>query len=413
MRVVLGRSEGLRGEITPWPSKFFTQFSVALAALGEGRSEIKSPLAVEDTLCLLPSVKKLGVEVKRTPKKWTVWGTAGKLMPITGAVDAKGSATSLSLLCSLSALAEKTMVVTGSPGLRSRPLPELLHGLQRVGVSVISSKETDSPPFVIMGARLRGGRIKLNVSDKYLPSLLLPCLFGERNYHLLVKGGRRLEMALKLLTVGGVKIASDGGLLIPREVPGGLKTTVPPDPDLLAPFLTLAVLGDSKLLIRGEGEGVFLSLLRRFGLKGRKKGKRILIEGPQLPEATKLDVSGFPEFFPLLCVAACFAKGTSVLFGLSPARKAKTDRVSTMVKSLRKMGARIKEDGDQVIIRGPSVLKGCTVDPGEDPCTAAALAVAGSLAEGQTTIENAQALRLTYPAFLASLRRLGVELTVG
>ncbi|MEM2289532.1 MAG: hypothetical protein QXW77_03135 [Candidatus Hadarchaeales archaeon] len=413
MRVVLGRSEGLRGEITPWPSKFFTQFSVALAALGEGRSEIGSPLAVEDTLCLLPSLKKLGVEVKRTPRKWTVWGTAGKPMPTAGAVDAKGSATSLSLLCSISALAGKTVVVTGNPSLRSRPLPELLRGLQRVGVSVLSSKETDSPPFVIMGARLRGGRVKLNMPDKYLPSLILPCLFGERNYHLQVKGGRRLEMALKLLAAGSVKIASDGGLRIPREVPKGFRTTVPPDPDLLAPFSTLAVLSDSKILIRGEEEGIFLSLLRRFGLKERKRGKTILIEGPQPPTPTKLDVSGFPEFFPLLCVTACFAKGTSVLFGLSPARKAKTDRVSTMVKSLRKMGARIKEDNNRVIIRGPSVLRGCTVDPGEDPCTAAALAVAGLLAEGQTIIENAQALRLTYPAFLASLRRLGVELTVG
>jgi 3-phosphoshikimate 1-carboxyvinyltransferase len=411
MRVVVGRVEGISGELIPPPSKFFTQFSVALAAVCEGRSEIRSPLSVGDTTCLLSSVEKLGGIAKKSEGKWVVWGTAGRPSPTGGVLDAKNSATSLSLLSSISALAGRTMVVTGDLQLRSRSFPELLLGLRRIGASVFSTKENDSPPFVIMGADLRGGKVWLGVPDKYLPALILPCLFGEREYRLIAKGGERLQRAEELLKAAGVSIRWKGNLVIRKQVPRGFRATVPRDPDLLAPFAVLAALTDSRVQIRGEGR--FFSLLRRLDVAVKVGGGKVTLEGPQQPKPVRMDLSETPEFFPLLCVMACFAKGTSVFSNLSPARKAKSDRVSVMVKSLQKMGAKIEERRSEVLIKGPCSLKGCGVDAGGDPCTAAALIVAGALAEGKTAVEGIESLRLTYPNFLGSLRKLGGEITLG
>jgi 3-phosphoshikimate 1-carboxyvinyltransferase len=411
MRAVVGRVEGVRGELIPPPSKFFTQFSVALATVSEGRSEIRSPLSVGDTVCLLTSVEKLGGAARKGEGRWVIWGTAGRPSPSTGVLDAKNSATSLSLLSSISALAGGTTVITGDPQLRSRPLPELLLGLRRIGVSAFSTKENDSPPFVIMRSSLRGGKVWLATPDKYLSSLILPCLFGEKEYRLVAVGGERLRTAEEILKAAGVSIKSRGSSIeVPKQMPRGFKVTVPRDADLLAPFAALAILTDSRVQIRGEGR--FLRLLKRLGLAVKVGGGKAKLEGPQRPKPVRADLSAAPEFFPLFCVLACFAEGTSVFFNLSHARRAKSDRVSVMVSSLQKMGAKIEGRRSEVLIRGPRALRGCEVDAGGDPCTAAALLVAGALAEGKTTVRGVESLRVTYPNFLSSLRRLGVEITL-
>jgi 3-phosphoshikimate 1-carboxyvinyltransferase len=411
MRISVGRVEGIRGELIPPPSKFFTQFSIALALVSEGRSEIRHPLSVADTTCLLSSIQKLGGAVKKSEGKWVIWGTAGSLSPTVGVLDAKNSATALSFLSSLSSLAKRVMVITGDPQLRSRPLPELLQGLRKIGVSVLSTKEDSSPPFVVMGADMRGGRVEVKIPDKYLPALLLACLFGKSEYQLKVRGGERLEMAATLLKASGISIRLKGTLKIPNEVPRGFKVTIPRDPDLLAPFITLALLTDSRLRISGRGR--FVSLLELFKIRMENRGGKCIVEGPQHPKPASLDVSEFPQFFPFLCVLACFAKGTSVFSGLSSVRGSKSDRVSVMVNSLRKMGAKIKEEGDRVLVTGPCRLEGCEVDAGGDPCTTASLIVAGALAEGETIVLNGvQSLRTTYPNLLGSFRKLGVDVSL-
>jgi 3-phosphoshikimate 1-carboxyvinyltransferase len=409
MLIAVRQIEGIKGDLTPPPSKFYTQFSVALATVCEGKSEIRAPLSVADTTCLLTSVEKLGGVAKKSTGKWVIWGTAGRPSPTVGVVDAKNSATGLSLLSSICSLAGRAMVVTGDSQLRSRPIPEFLHGLRKIGVNAFSTKENDSPPLVIMGANLKGGQMTLEVSDKYLPALVLPCLFGRKDYHLKVVGGERLRITIALLKDAGVCIKLGKMIKVERGVPLGFRTAVPRDPDLLAPFITLAVLTESRLKMIGEGK--FLSILKSHGIKTETKKGRTVIEGPQRMKPLKIDVSDIPQFFPFFCTLACFAKGTSVFFGLSAARTSKSDRVSVMVEALRKMGAKIEQKQDKVLISGPCSLKGSEVDAGGDPCTAASLIIAGSLAAGETLVHNAvYSLRTTYPSFLGLLRKLGGEI---
>ncbi|MDG0962082.1 YkyA family protein, partial [Bacillus paranthracis] len=83
-----------------------------------------------------------------------------------------------------------------------------------------------------------------------------------------------------------------------------------------------------------------------------------------------------------------------------------TNRIDTVVAELTKLGARIEATDDGMIIYGKSALKGNTVNSYGDHRIGMMLAIAGCLAEGKTTIEDAEAVGVSYPTFFEELQRL-------
>jgi len=113
---------------------------------------------------------------------------------------------------------------------------------------------------------------------------------------------------------------------------------------------------------------------------------------------------------PILAVVACAAEGETHLENVAMARIKETDRIAVMCKELSKMGARIEESPDGLVIRH-SELHGADVDGHDDHRVVMALAVAGMIASGTTRIRGAECARITYPTFVASMRGIGAELS--
>lgn len=90
----------------------------------------------------------------------------------------------------------------------------------------------------------------------------------------------------------------------------------------------------------------------------------------------------------------------------------KSDRISAMAEGLERMGAKIEEKKDGLVIDGPAELEGAKVNGYEDDAVVAALGVAGLLAEGETIVKNrAETLRETYPRFVSTFQNLGAEMS--
>ena len=89
----------------------------------------------------------------------------------------------------------------------------------------------------------------------------------------------------------------------------------------------------------------------------------------------------------------------------------KSDRVSATSRELRRMGAKVLERHDGLLIQGATKLKGCEVDGHEDYAIVAALVVAGLLAEGEIKIKNgAAALRTSCSRFISTFQKLGADI---
>ena len=83
-----------------------------------------------------------------------------------------------------------------------------------------------------------------------------------------------------------------------------------------------------------------------------------------------------------------------------------TDRITAMVQELRNMGVVIQELPDGIVVEGSGSLNGTTCQSYGDHRVAMALAVAGLLAEGETVIEGAECVSVSYPEFWEHLETM-------
>jgi 3-phosphoshikimate 1-carboxyvinyltransferase len=415
--IVVQKSEKISGELDVPPSKLYTQFATALALLAEGKSTIKNPLRTKDTLATLHAVEGMGATVKRTQEQLSIWGVGRSLRPTGNVIDVKNSATSLALMTAIAALSPRVSVVTGDAQLRGRSMPQLLKMLSSMGIKVYSTKPDDSPPLVVFGGEVRGGRISVKgVNPSLMPALLLPCSYAKKKIEFLsCDDSLQLKLALDIMKAAGVKVSYGKKLSIPNQQYPPFNLEVPSDLAAVAPFIVAAVLTDSKLKLNGEElasdrGGVFLDILKKMDVKVEMSKKFVQVHGPQQPKGAKLDLSLTPELLPIVAVLAVNAKGRTTISGASWARTMKSDRISAIARGLRKMGVKLSESRDGLTVEGQAKLKGGEVDGCNDYAVVAALMAAGLFADGKTIIRNrAEALQTSYSRFISAFQELGAN----
>ena len=122
-----------------------------------------------------------------------------------------------------------------------------------------------------------------------------------------------------------------------------------------------------------------------------------------------IDMNATPDALPAMAVAACFASGTTRLLNVPQARLKECDRIAASVRELRKMGANLEELEDGIVIQ-QSQLTGSEVHGYDDHRMVMALAIAGMAVKEVTTVDTAESASVTYPSFLADMKRLGANL---
>ena len=109
---------------------------------------------------------------------------------------------------------------------------------------------------------------------------------------------------------------------------------------------------------------------------------------------------------PILCLAATQARGRTVIRGAGELRHKESDRVAGTVDGLRALGGRVDSVADDIVIYGPTPLRGASVDSLGDHRLALTFAIAGLVARGRTTIIGADAVAISYPTFFGDLERI-------
>ncbi|MDZ4246020.1 MAG: 3-phosphoshikimate 1-carboxyvinyltransferase, partial [Dehalococcoidia bacterium] len=126
------------------------------------------------------------------------------------------------------------------------------------------------------------------------------------------------------------------------------------------------------------------------------KGTRI--EGDMIPRLI--------DEIPVIALAACFARGTTIIKDAGELRAKESDRIETTTSELSKLGANIEALPDGMIINGPCPLKGGITNSHFDHRLAMTLAVAGMVSPNKTVIDNSQVAEVSYPSFWEDLTRL-------
>jgi 3-phosphoshikimate 1-carboxyvinyltransferase len=151
-----------------------------------------------------------------------------------------------------------------------------------------------------------------------------------------------------------------------------------------------------------------------MSISGKVCADSIEIEGSGgLLKPLEVDAKNIPDLVPAIAALACYAEGTSHIFGAHRLRLKESDRLQSLYVELGKMGADISITEDGLIIEGGRRLHGAVIDPHNDHRIAMASAVAALGAEGETTVQNAECVRKSYPQFFTHLKQLGANLVGG
>lgn len=415
------KKSNLSGEVKIPPSKSHTIRAVAIGSLAKGESKILSPLSSEDTLAAVEVYKALGAKIKIEKELWSIEGFDGKPVPPPQTLDTKNSGTTLNIAMGTCALLEGEATLTGDEQVRKRPSKPLVQSLNDLGAKVLSKEKEGFPPFTVKG-KLKGGKTSLSAySSQYLTSLLIntPLADGESIIDVsLLNEKSYVEMTLDWLKYEGIRFANEN--MKKFHIPGNqsypaFEKKIPSDFSSATFFLAAGALLNNDIICRGldfndsQGDKAVVDYLKKMGAK-IEIGKDFVHTKANPLRGIDIDMNNTPDALPMMAVAGCFAKGKTRLLNVPQARIKETDRIKTMCRELTKMGAKIHELENGLEIE-ESKLKAAKVNGHGDHRIVMALAIAGLTTEGETTIDTAQSVSITFPDFENCIQKLGGDIS--
>jgi len=420
VKLVCVRSR-LRGEVRVPGSKSHTIRAVAIASLAEGESFVRAPLDSMDTRAAAAAYRCLGAEVELERDGWRVVGTAGELRVPEDVIDVGNSGVTLrTAMGSCGLLREGMAVLTGDEQIRRRPAGPLAASLNDLGASVRSTRGGGTAPFVV-GGRLRGGETSIEAfTSQYLSSLLINCPLSDGDTVIgvpVLNEAPYVEMTLDWLRRQGISFEQED--LQRFHIPGGQRyravdRAIPADFSSATFFLGAGALGENEIVLRGldmsdaQGDKAVVELVREMGAEVAVGEETISVRGGELI-GSEFDLNATPDALPTLAVLGCFARGTTRLLNVPQARAKETDRIAVMAAELARLGARVEELEDGLVVH-ESELRGAEVDGHGDHRVVMALAVAGSAIPGTTVVHGAEAAAVTYPEFVDHMVSLGAQI---
>jgi 3-phosphoshikimate 1-carboxyvinyltransferase len=321
-----------------------------------------------------------------------------------------------------------TLVFGGS--LERRPVEPLVKSLNDLGVSVHIRKLGNKDAVFVEGGGILGGDTTIpgDVSSQFISGLMFACPMAKVDTDISItsplESADYVKMTWDVLAKHGIRIeVHDNFKLIhipANQIYKPIDSKVPGDFSSAAFIFAASAITNSTVQISNleydspQGDKAILSILKQMGVVGKVCENSVEITGTGNPlEPINVDAKNIPDLVPVCTALACFAKGTSKITGAQRLKLKESDRLKSLYLEFRKMGARIKVDSGSITVEAPCALHGAVINPHNDHRIAMACAVAALSAKNQTTIQNAQCVRKSYPLFFTHLKQIGAEIVGG
>ncbi len=432
----------LKAEIHVPGDKSISHRAIMIGALAKGETVINGFLASEDCLATVECFRKLGIEIRVTPRRCSEQvrnanrviikgkGLKGLKKP-NGILDVGNSGTTIRLLSGILAGQPFETTITGDESIQKRPMMRIVGPLREMGAKISGAGEQESSrageiyvPLTICGGKLKAIEYELPVASAQVKSaILLAGLFAEGETVVIEKNPAR-DHTERILSYFGadIRITRSALRITGSKEFNGKEIDVPGDLSSAAFFMVAgAIMPNSELRMPNVGvnptrTGV-IDVLHRMGAKLEVQNERILSEEPRADirithsalRGIKISGEIIPRIIdeiPIIALAATQAQGTTEIRGAKELRVKESDRIATVSSELRKMGAKISELPDGMIIEGPVKLKGAKVKSYGDHRIAMMLSIADLVAEGKVEIDGTACIETSFPGFEGLLKVL-------
>ena len=420
--MVIQPAKTLQGTIRLPGDKSISHRYAMLGAIAEGTTRLTNFSTGADCASTLSCLRALAVEWERTDTELMVHGRGLVLSAPQVSLDCGNSGSTMRMLSGILAGQEFSCELSGDESLSRRPMGRIIQPLQMMGAKVDSRE--GKPPLKIFGGQLRAIHYTMPVASAQVKSALLFAGLYSDGLTRVVEPVRTRDHGEIALRAFGAEVQRDRNTV---SIAGGQKlkaieANVPGDISSAAFFLCAAglfpgshlTISDllmnptrSRLLDLLIAMGVRISVLSLDDQHGEPRGT-VQVEGVQLKGATIAggDTAALIDEIPVLAAIAPYTQDGIEIRDAAELRVKESDRIAGVAANLRAMGAEVEEREDGLRIPGQQKLHGAQIDSHGDHRIAMAFAVAALRAEGETNIDGAACVAISYPEFFQTLHSL-------
>ncbi len=433
--IIVKKSSKLSGEIFVPGDKSISHRAIMLGALADGETVIHGFLNSADCIATADCFRQMGVQIEtpefgsRLPVKIQGRGLHGLTKP-NSILDVGNSGTTMRLLAGILAGQSFTSEITGDASIQKRPMKRIAEPLSLMGAKIGGQGSDEIYPLLkIVGNKLNGIEYALPMASAQVKSCILLAGLYAQGETTVIESIPSRDHTERMLAYFGVPVKRFANRISVEKVNSfeGREVFIPGDISSAAFFLVASVLvPESDVLIRDVGFNPtrmgIIEVLHRMGAPGEAIDEEILSGEPRanirithnalrITKLQGIELKGeiIPKIIdeiPIIAVLATQAEGNTTIRDAKELRVKESDRIKTVIAELAKMGAKIDELPDGMVIHGGTKLRGARIDSHGDHRIAMSCAIAGLIAEGETTIENTDCIDTSFPGFITLLQSL-------
>jgi 3-phosphoshikimate 1-carboxyvinyltransferase len=426
------RAGSLKGTVRAPGDKSISHRALILGALASGVTEVEGLLEGDDVRRTAGAMQAFGAGVLRTGEgAWRVEGKGGFAEP-SDVVDCGNAGTGVRLIMGAAAGFDIASTFTGDGSLRGRPMNRVLKPLGEMGATWIC-RAGGRLPLTLKGGGLKRFAYRLpEPSAQVKSAVLLAGLNAHGGAEVFEPEATRDHTERMLRGFGAQVEVFEGGGGRRIVLPGGQKLSgtrirVPGDPSSAAfPLVAALIVPGSEVTVENMLlNPLRIGLLDTLGEMGadlsvtnvRDEGGETVadvtarhseLEGVEVPPER---APSMIDEYPILAVAAAFAKGRTVMRGIGEMRVKESDRIALMAAGLSACGVEVEEEPEGLIVSGVGAVRGGgRVTTHGDHRIAMSHLVLGLAAREPVTVDEPGMIATSFPGFVALMRGLGGEI---
>lgn len=422
------KSHALKGKVRMPRSKTHSFRALILASLADGVSFVRNPKLSGDWHEAVKAMSMYGTTIKEIENNvFRVEGVGGKLKTPADIINVNNSGTMLFFVAGVAAVCPGWSVITGDESIRTlrKISKNLFEPFHELGVQIISTKNDGMAPLVIKG-KVDGGVAHMNgVGCQPVFSVLIASAFSEKPVEIFVKNpGERAYIDLLLYWFRKVGLCYENvdnkheHYIFPGNMPPqAFDEEIPLEWSAVAyPLLAAILTPNSEITVRGMncedpyGDKQVIAVLQDMGADITTDGDALTARTSEL-RGIEVDMNDLPDQVPTIAIAACFAKGKTSINNALTARWKECDRIAAVSRELSKMGAKVIEKEDGLIIDqdGTWKLHAAHIDGYYDHRMVLSFAIAAMQVEGETLISDAQMAEKSFENFIPDMMKVGAN----
>ena len=426
----------LSGRVSAPGDKSISHRALILGAMAQGQTDIEGLLEGEDVRRTAAAMAAFGAGVERLDEgRWRVIGQ-GALREPANVVDCGNAGTGVRLIMGAAAGFDLAASFTGDASLRGRPMMRVLKPLGLMGARWFA-RDGGRLPLTLRGGGLAGVDYRLPEPSAQVKSALLLAGLNATGETRIVEPSPSRDHTERMLGTFGAEVTvteeAEGRVvrLAGGQALNGCRVSVPGDPSSAAFPLVAALITPGSVVtvtgvllnplraglldtLREMGADLTVANIRHEGGEevGDITGRHSALTGVTVPPERAVSMI---DEYPILAVAAAFARGPTIMRGIGELRVKESDRIALIARGLAACGVNIEEEPEGLIVAGTSganhaVNGGALVKSAGDHRIAMSFLVLGLAARAPVNVDEAGMIATSFPAFQALMSTLGAQM---